>query len=81
MMQKTGGLRVFRGQVEWGGGLEASTGRQGGVGRRCRMWMNQRVHGGTGNGIWSVQRKFKGILKRKKKKSFFLFLLHVYTCG
>jgi cytochrome c556 len=39
--------------------VEASTWRQGEVGRRCGMWSSWKVDGGTGNGIWSVKNKFK----------------------
>jgi hypothetical protein len=36
----------FREKVGWG--MEASTWRWGGVGRRCGMWSSQRVDGGQG---------------------------------
>jgi hypothetical protein len=45
-------------EVKWVG-VGASTWRQGGVGRSCRMWNSQMVDGGSGNGTWSVKYKLK----------------------
>jgi hypothetical protein len=40
--------------------------RQGRVGRRCETWSGQRVYGGAGNGIWSVNNELKIKLNKKK---------------
>ena len=56
-----------------GGGVGASTCRQGGEGWRFGMWSSLRVDGGVRNGMWNVKKnelQLKLNFLKKKESTF-----------